>query len=386
MIWRKTTLGSCCEIVSGATPSTAESGHWDGKIDWATPRDLSNLDGKFIERTPRRITEEGLKSCSATLLPPRSVLFSSRAPIGHVAINTVPMATNQGFKSFVPKADEVDPDFLYHWLRAKRSYLEGLGNGATFKEVSKAVVSRVEIALPPVGEQRRIAFILDKASAIRRKRNEAVALTEAFLRSAFLEMFGDPVTNPRRLERRNLGSLIEVKSGDFLPAKAMGIGGQFAVYGGNGVNGRHTEFMFEEPQIVIGRVGVYCGAVHRTEPRSWVTDNALYVAQMDRALTPSYLEHALRFADLNQYAGQSAQPLISGGRIYPVEILVPPLDEQRRFGNAERMQQRLRLHAREGLAAGNALLDALVHSAFRGELTMNGGSGMQLELSDARDR
>lgn len=197
-VWRTTTLGACCEIISGATPSTGDPRLWDGEIAWATPKDLSGLDSKFISVTERRITRAGLDSCTASVLPPYSVLFSSRAPIGHVAINTVPMATNQGFKSFIPNSDELDPHFLYHWLRARRLYLESLGNGTTFKEVSKTVVSRVEIVLPPLAEQRRIAAILDKADAIRRKRKVAIALTEELLRSAFLEIFGDPAANPKK--------------------------------------------------------------------------------------------------------------------------------------------------------------------------------------------
>jgi type I restriction enzyme, S subunit len=204
---RSTTLGACCDIVSGATPSTSEARYWDGDLEWATPKDLSDLDSKYIARTARRITKQGLASCAATLLPPNSVLFSSRAPIGHVAINLVPMATNQGFKCFVPRPDEVDPSFLYHWLCAKRPYLESLGNGATFKEVSKAVVSRIEIYLPQLSEQRRIAEILDKADAIRRKRKESIAITEELLRSTFLEMVGPGATQYKRWPVRTIESL-----------------------------------------------------------------------------------------------------------------------------------------------------------------------------------
>jgi len=136
--WPTVRLEDCTEIVSGATPSTSESAYWDGDVCWATPKDLSELDGAYISDTPRKITRSGLQSCAATVLPRDSVLFSSRAPIGHVAINTVPMATNQGFKSFVPNRERVHAKFLYHWLRRNRPYLESLGNGATFKEVSKA--------------------------------------------------------------------------------------------------------------------------------------------------------------------------------------------------------------------------------------------------------
>ena len=163
MNWPTVALGDVAEVVSGATPRTGDSDFWGGDIPCATPKDLSELRGAVISTTPRMITRAGLRSCSATVLPSGSVLLSSRAPIGHVAINSVPMATNQGFKSLVPRGGVLDAKYLYHWLRANRPYLESLGNGATFKEVSKAVVARVELPLPPIEEQRRIAAILDQA-------------------------------------------------------------------------------------------------------------------------------------------------------------------------------------------------------------------------------
>lgn len=218
MSWPQSTLGEIADIVSGSTPKSGVPRYWDGAVAWATPTDLSRLDGKHLDKTDRTITDAGLNECSARLLPPGSVLFSSRAPIGLVAINTTPMATNQGFKSFVPRP-EVNADYLYWWLRANRRQLEDLGNGATFKEVSKAVVSRVQFPLPPLTEQRRIAAILDKADAIRRKREQALTLADDFLRSVFLEMFGDPVTNPLGFSQRALGSCSRFTSGA-TPSKA----------------------------------------------------------------------------------------------------------------------------------------------------------------------
>jgi len=123
-------LGQLCEIVSGATPKTSIAGYWDGDIDWATPADLSRLRGAYIDETPRKITAAGLATCAASLLPVGSVLLSSRAPIGHVAINTRLMATNQGFKSLVPNPELLDAKYLYYWVRAHKDYLQSLGNGA----------------------------------------------------------------------------------------------------------------------------------------------------------------------------------------------------------------------------------------------------------------
>lgn len=206
MSWPIVALGEVAEIVSGATPKTSTAEYWDGEIAWATPKDLSGLNGKYLIETPRNLTEAGLKSCAAKLLPERSVLFSSRAPIGHVAINTKPMATNQGFKSMIP-GPKLSADFLYWWLRANRSAIERLGSGATFKEVSKAVVSRIEIPLPPLDEQKRIAAILDKADALRRAQRKAADLLNRLAVSRFRALFGDPSSNAQRYPLRAFGEV-----------------------------------------------------------------------------------------------------------------------------------------------------------------------------------
>jgi type I restriction enzyme S subunit len=184
-------------------------GYWGGDIRWVTPADLSKLDGHYISDTPRTLTPSGLASCSATVLPAGSVLLSSRAPIGHVAITTKPMATNQGFKSLVPHADVLDAKYLYHWLNFKKEYLQSIGNGATFKELSKATVARVEIPLPPIKEQRRIAAILDQADALRTKRHQVLAHLDTLGQSIFSAIFGDPGMNIRGLPSRALSDWID---------------------------------------------------------------------------------------------------------------------------------------------------------------------------------
>jgi len=244
---RTLTLSQCSEIVSGATPKTSVGTYWDGNICWATPKDLSGLQTHYISDTLRKITKVGLESCGASILPAQSVLFSSRAPIGHVAINTIPMATNQGFKSFVPNPEVIDSKFLFHWLRTNRAYLESLGNGATFKEVSKATVSRIEICLPSLSEQRRIAAILDHADALRTKRREALAQLDSLTQSIFMDMFGDPISNPKGINKLPLSEILKLKSGDFLPATGMDSDGLYPVFGGNGINGYHNQFTHGSP-------------------------------------------------------------------------------------------------------------------------------------------
>lgn len=192
--WPEVALGDVAEVVSGATPRTSIAEYWGGDICWVTPKDLSELGTSRIADTPRKLTAAGLASCGATVLPRNSVLLSSRAPIGLVSINSVPMATNQGFKSLVPRRDRLDHGYLYWWLRSNRSLLESLGRGATFKEISKGITAGVRLPLPPIEEQRRIAALLDHVDALRPKRNESLRLLSSMTAAIFREMFGDPAT------------------------------------------------------------------------------------------------------------------------------------------------------------------------------------------------
>jgi len=158
-MWKKHKLSEIGTVVGGATPSTTVERFYGGDIPWLTPKDLSNFQDRYIERGERNITQEGLDSCSAQLLPANSVLFSSRAPIGYVAIAKNPIATNQGFKSIIPN-EKVDSLFLYYILKYNKDKIEAMGSGTTFKEVSGAVMKNVEISLPSLEEQRRIVGIL----------------------------------------------------------------------------------------------------------------------------------------------------------------------------------------------------------------------------------
>lgn len=356
-------LSSVARIVSGGTPRTGDASFWNGTIPWVTPKDLSGLGSVKIHSTPRSITEAGLRNSSAELLPENSVLFSSRAPIGLLAINTIPMATNQGFKSFVPDPKRLDSRYLFRWLEANRTELQNMGVGATFKEVSKAIVSRLVIPLPPLDEQRRIADILDKADELRIRRRQSIAHLDALPQAILHSMFGSP-----KVEREKIGNLAKFKSGKFLPASSMIHTGNYSVYGGNGVNGQHDQFMFADRKLVIGRVGAYCGVVHLTAPNSWITDNALYADSITPKISLNYFVAALKAANLNRYSSQSGQPLISGSRINQVEIALPSLEEQEIFSDRVLGIETLKNQLQAQLDTFEMLFLSLQQRAYKGKL------------------
>lgn len=172
--WKECTLAELGEIVGGATPSTKDEQNYGGDIAWITPKDLSTLKGRFISRGERNITEKGLRSCSAQIMPKNAVLFSSRAPIGYVAIAANPVCTNQGFKSIVSNSDN-DPMFLYYLLKYNKNAIEAMGSGTTFKEVSGSTMRGIRVYVPSKAEQQRIAAILsalDEKIAINREIND----------------------------------------------------------------------------------------------------------------------------------------------------------------------------------------------------------------------
>lgn len=158
--WKECTLSDLGTIVGGATSSTKDSSNYEnGSIAWITPKDLSTYTERFISHGERNITEKGLKSCSAQLMPPNSILFTSRAPIGYIAGAKNEVCTNQGFKSIVPNKD-TDFIFLYYLLRYNKDNIENLGSGTTFKEVSCSTMRNVPVKVPPLPTQQKIAAIL----------------------------------------------------------------------------------------------------------------------------------------------------------------------------------------------------------------------------------
>jgi type I restriction enzyme S subunit len=388
--WTAAALGDVCDIVSGATPPTSEKKFWGGNIFWTTPKDLSELEGAYLDSSPRTITEEGLRSCAASLLPENSVLLSSRAPIGLVAINSVPMATNQGFKSLVPDGRRVDSKFLFHWLKSKTSFLQGLGNGATFKEISKAVVERIEIPLPPIDEQRRIAAILDKADSLRRKRRRAIELLDSLTQSIFLEMFGEPVSNPKSWPRLKLGDILH-KASD-----GPHVSPDYSESGVPFLSTRHVkkgQILWEDLKFIDreqaaihwkkcrpergdilytkgGTTGL-AATVETDDPFAvWV--HVALLKPDRKKVEPLWLESMLN----SEYCYQQSQRYTHGianrdlglKRMIKIEMYLPSMLEQKRFVDAATGLAQIRKKMAHATLAVDSLFSSLQSRAFSGQL------------------
>ncbi|HXI13239.1 MAG TPA: restriction endonuclease subunit S [Thermoanaerobaculia bacterium] len=395
--WPTVRLSDCCRIVSGATPKTGVGEYWDGEIEWATPKDLSALSSTYIGATERRISARGLASCSAEVLPPRSVLLSSRAPIGHVAINTRPMATNQGFKSFVPDIRRVHPEFLYYWLTFKRPYLESLGSGATFKEVSRAVVARIEIPLPPLEEQKRIAAILDAAEALREKRRQSAKVLDHLVWSMFEKVVGDPVKNPHGLPMVAVGDIVEafetgkniaaseddsdvhlrvlkvsaVTKLEFNPSESKPLPTSYSPPAKHFVRPGDLLFSRANTTELIGATAFVWAT-----PENIVLPDKIwrFVWKSSVSAEPLFMWYLFRHPSVRAEIGKRATGTsgsmrnISQGKVLSIRVPWPPPSVQLNFASAVKQAQRMRVSQQRSREFLNSLVAVAQQRAFCGEL------------------
>jgi len=394
MTWPMVKLKNCCTIVGGATPRRDEKSFWDSPdIPWITPKDISNLKNKVIHDAPEYISQLGFDKSATFMLPEGSVLLTSRAPIGNLAVTGKPMCTNQGFKSLVPNPD-VDCTYLYYCMLANIEKLQALGNGATFKEVSKKVVEDFEIPLPPLDEQKRIAAILDKADAIRQKRQQAIALADDFLRSVFLDMFGDPITNPKKWDMQPIGKLLQIKHGfafksEFFTSKGEYIlmtPGNFFERGGyrnrqekqNYYNGNIPDgYILNAGNLLVAMTeqatGLLGSCLVVPDAGKFLHNQRLGLLKFNQdALTPEYLYYLFNNESVRQAIQVSATGTkvrhTSPNKIEEIMSIVPDIKTQVRFSEIVQFIAKVKNNLEPSESESKILFNSLSQKAFSGQL------------------
>ena len=205
-------LGDICEIVSGSTPKTDIEEYWNGDIKWITPAELDD-ESYIVSDTSRKITELAVKKTGLSSLPEGTVILSSRAPIGKVAIAGCEMYCNQGFKNLIC-SEKIYNRYLFWFLKGNTEYLNSLGRGATFKEISKKIVSDIEINVPEMNQQKKAVLNIEQLSKIIGLRKSEIDKLDALIRARFVEMFGGPVRNSKYLPVLPMNEVCEIIDGD----------------------------------------------------------------------------------------------------------------------------------------------------------------------------
>lgn len=392
--WRWARLEAVCKVASGSTPRTGVSEYWDGDIPWVTPTDLGRLDRPVLAATERRITAAGLASCAAQVVPPGTVIMSSRAPIGHLAVAEVACCTNQGCKSFVP-TESVDTWYLYFALKTAVPELKALGSGATFTEISKTAVELFEIPVPPLSEQQRIAAILnEQMAAVGRARAAAEEQSQVAkaLPTAYLHaVFNGP--QAQGWPRKRLGEVCRDTSDGthFTPAYVSG-GVPFLSVKDIRETGisfdncryiteeQHQEFIRrckpERGDVLYTKVGTTGIAKAIDTDREFSIFVSVALLKVGPQVIPEYLEKILNSPIGRTQAANLTQGMANRNLVLQdlkqIEIPVPPLTEQKRIVSilSEQMAaaERTRKALAEQLDTINKLPAALLRRAFSGEL------------------
>lgn len=323
--WIECKISDIGTVVGGATPSTKKIENYEGgNIAWITPKDLSTLSGRYIQCGERNITEIGLKSCSTQLLPKNTVLFSSRAPIGYVAIAANEVCTNQGFKSVIPN-EATDPLFLFYLLKYNKDKIEAMGSGTTFKEVSGNTMKNIIVRVPSDKEvQKNIASILgtldDKIEENERINNNLEQQVSILYQSWFEDF---EITNgvcPENWSYQELSTIADIASGKRPPVKSDICNQEtpISIVGAASVMGFTSEANQTDKILVTGRVGTH-GVIQRFNTPCWTSDNTLVITSPYYEFTNQIL-HRIDYSSMNR---GSTQPLITQGDMKKVVVLVP---------------------------------------------------------------
>ena len=396
--WRIRTIGEVTTIVNGGTPKSELSEYWNGDVFWITPKDMGKLESIYVSNTSRKISQSGLQKSSAKLIPNNSVILSTRAPIGHLAINQVAMATNQGCRGLVPKSD-IDTKFLFYFLKLNTQLLDDLGTGTTFKELSTNSLAGVKIPLPPLPEQKRIVEILDEAfEGIDR----AIALAEKNLANAreLFESYLNAIFTQKGdgWEKKKLGDIATFRNGLNFTKSSKGESIKIV-----GVKDFQNHFWIQEAQLdsvtidtnlkeidilrkgdilavrsngnkeLIGR----CVLADELSEKTSHSGFTIRIRIERKDIYPQFIVHYLKSRELRKQLVESGGGIsISSLNQQGLSLIIisfPTFLEQKAIvANIDEIAsetQRLENIYRQKIAALNELKQSILQKAFTGELT-----------------
>ena len=375
-------LGEICEIVSGSTPKTGIAEYWDGNLKWITPAEIDD-ESYIITDSARKLTELGVKKTGLSSFPSGTVILSSRAPIGKIAIAGCEMYCNQGFKNLIC-SDRINNRYLYWFLKGNTAYLNSLGRGATFKEISKKIVSDIEINVPEISQQLAAVDALERVSEIIRLRKNQLQKSDELVKARFVEMFGNPVCNtfnwpkielgkrceittgntPSRAESENYGTFIEwIKSDNInTPSTFLTVAQEYL-----------SEIGFQKCRFVeSGSLLMTCiaGSLNCIGNVA-ITDRRVAFNQQINAITPKY-DNVLYLYWLiilskpiiHRTINMALKGILSKSQLSSIEFPFPPLSLQNHFASFVTQVDKSKVAVQKSLDEAQLLFDSLMQQYF----------------------
>ncbi len=378
-------LGDICEIVSGSTPKTSIPEYWDGDKKWITPAEI-NEESYIITDSARKLTELGVKKTGLSPFPEGTVILSSRAPIGKVAIAGCEMYCNQGFKNLIC-SEKINNRYLYWFLKGNTEFLNSLGRGATFKEVSKQIVSNIEINVPSIAQQEQAAIQLETANAIIRFRKQQLQKLDELVKARFVELFGDE-SNPYNFPIVTIEDVASVQVGVVIkPAqyytdaghgiktfRSLNIGPMHIkdtdwVYFSEEGNRKNQKSVLNENDLVIVRSGAPGTACVITKEYAGCNAVDIIIARPDLdKVNPYYLcqytnlPHGKK--QIEEGTGGAAQQHFNVGKYNKIRLTLPPLDQQLKFEKFVEQTDKSKLAIQQSLDKLKTLRKSLMQEYY----------------------
>lgn len=391
---KKVKITTVCEIQVGKTPSRYNDSYWGRGSPWLSIADMNQ--GLILEKTKETITEKAIKECNCKLIPQNTVLFSFKLSIGKVGIAKIPIYTNEAIAAFIIKDhSKLDTKFLFYALKSVDHSI-GSNKAVMGKTLNKEQLKKIEIPLPSLEDQKRIVKILDVADALRQKRKQAITLLDDYLKSVFLEMFGDPSTNPKGWERKKIGDYFLVQGGFAFKSSDYRQNGIKLVkianvhfedltwdpieYVSEQLLERQSEFLLKQNDFLIAltrpiiqSLGVVKTATVKQDDLPCLLNQRVARFKAKKiSLNPEFLKYFCYspfFKRMVEYYSTSAlQPNISTKEVEEILIFNPPKELQNHFSaiarKTESIKQKMLIQSQELETS----FQALMQKAFRGEL------------------
>ena len=319
----KYNLSEIMDIIGGGTPKTTKKEYWNGTIPWLSVKDFNN-DQRYVYTTEKTITELGLINSSAKLLEKDDTIISARGTVGALAMIPFPMAFNQSCYGLRAKEKIVNPVFLYYLIKFHIEALKKNTHGSVFDTITKDTFSGIEVDIPVLDVQKRIAKILssiDDKIELNNKINENLEQQVYTLFSAWFEPFGKidhAILN--NWKKGILGDIISITSGKRPPMKQIlpDDKTKIPIVGAASIMGYTNSILYDEPILVTGRVGTH-GVIQRLKTSCWPSDNTLVIKSNFYEYTYQVL-HRIDYVNMNR---GSTQPLITQTDLKNVPIIIP---------------------------------------------------------------
>ena len=355
------------DLQMGKTPSRNNSEYWntcDNK--WISIGDLTQA-GKYITDTKEYLSDVAVEESGIKIIPANTVVMSFKLSIGKTAITSEDMYSNEAIMAFHDKhVVDLMPEYIYYMFKYK-DWDEGTNKAVMGKTLNKATLSKVEIEVCPLEKQKEIVELLDKVSTVLDGRNEELKKLDELIKARFVELFGDPITNTKHLETKDLKDVIILKAGDFTAASDISDEPsethRYPCYGGNGIRGYVEEYNQEGEYSLVGRQGALSGNVQFAKGQFKNTEHALLVTPVVE-MNSIWLNQLLLNLDLKRYQTGAAQPGLSVKNLQEIPIIMVPVGDQKVFAEFVKQVDKSKVVVQKAFDETQMLYDSLLQEYF----------------------